>query len=218
MMVNPQRTCIAVVSENALFRRLAVCELRAMGFSEIAEGESADLLTAAPQLLITDDETDIDRFADIQVILSADAPLTHRDAVCLRSPILLSDFRRAVREALKRMDEKASESAKRRRAFRGSARPRRISLASLSLSEDRQAVMVCGNRVSLTPGEALVFCALFEADGEIVTREHLREVLSADGSSNLPDVHVCAIRKKLTAAGALSLPESLRGKGYRLRR
>ena len=217
-MLNHQRIIIAVISTNALFRRLSFGELRAMGFSEIIESEDSSALTAVPQLLITDDESTVDTFPDVQTILAVEAPPTNRDAVYLRRPILLSDFQRAVREALKRMDARASEAEKRRRAFRGLARPRRISLASLSLSEDRQAVMVSGNRVGLTPGEALVFCALFEADGEIVTREQLREVLGADGASNLPDVHVCAIRKKLTAAGALALPESLRGKGYRLRR
>lgn len=225
MVTASQNVRAVVVTEEQLFLQLVSSELRAMGFEEIVSVESCSIVTDAPQVLITNVESEEElHLPETEIVyISYDRPTGTPTDVggwrCLRRPFLLRDFQRVVRDALSEIARREDEKAKRRHVFRGSARPRRrIGGVGLRLSRDRKAVLIAGKRVDFTPGEALVFGALYEADGEVVTRDALRERLSADRTSNLPDVHICAIRKKLTEAGSAVLPETLRGKGYRLRR
>ena len=224
MVTASQNVRAVVVTGDALLLRLVTAELRAMGFEEIISAENFLALTDAPQLLVTNIEPgDELRLPETEILfISYDRPTGNPPVSggwrCLRRPFLLRDFRRVVRDALSEIARREDEKARKRHVFRGLARPRRRVRAGLRISRDRKAVLISGRRVDLTPGEALVFGALYEADGEIVTRDTLRALLSAGETSNLSDVHICAIRRKLTEAGSSVLPETLRGKGYRLRR
>ena len=54
------------------------------------------------------------------------------------------------------------------------------------------------------------------ADGAPVSRASLASLLGKAAEGNLPDVHICAIRKKLSAHRLEACIQTVRGKGYRL--
>ena len=83
-------------------------------------------------------------------------------------------------------------------------------------SEDGTAIRYGDLTIPLTPGEATVFRALYEADGAPVTRGELLRFLGAESESNLSDVHVCAIRKKLAPHGLEARLHTYRTQGYAL--
>ena len=66
----------------------------------------------------------------------------------------------------------------------------------------------------MTKGEATVLDLLVSAGGQPVPRAALLASLHAEPESTLPDVHVCAIRKKLRPYGKEHLLRTVRGVGY----
>ncbi len=80
-----------------------------------------------------------------------------------------------------------------------------------------RSVSLGGMTVHLTALEFRLFMLLNSRIGEAVSREDIRRALqNGDSGSNMPDVYICYLRKKLesiTGSGALI---SLRGKGYML--
>ncbi len=100
---------------------------------------------------------------------------------------------------------------------------RRESLQPLEYGEitidlARRRVLRNGRRVDLSPREFDLLLALVKAKGELVTREELlKEVwdLEFDPGTNVLDVHVGRLRRKLDAQGN-PLIENKRGQGYRV--
>lgn len=85
---------------------------------------------------------------------------------------------------------------------------------ALRMNETATAVLVGTVEIPLTKREATVFLTLSRAAGTPVSREALALRLGASPDSNLPDVHVCAIRKKLAPYGKDVCIHTVRGKGY----
>lgn len=89
---------------------------------------------------------------------------------------------------------------------------------SLMPSADGTAIQYGAETIPLTPGEAEIFRALYEANGAPVPRSELLRCLGTESAGNLPEVHVCAIRKKLAALGLEATLYTYRKKGYALLR
>ena len=79
-----------------------------------------------------------------------------------------------------------------------------------------RAAIVDGNKIRLSPAEERIFELLLAANGQVVPTKTLQEAL-ADGStdSNVLQVHISRLRRKLTAGGASRI-RAVRGVGYRL--
>ena len=76
------------------------------------------------------------------------------------------------------------------------------------------------NEVDLTPTEFSILELLMRHAGQVVTRkmlcEHLWET-DWEGATNVIEVHINRIRKKLDREGASSIIQTMRGRGYALR-
>ena len=79
-----------------------------------------------------------------------------------------------------------------------------------------RAAIIDGNKIRLSPAEERIFELLLAANGQVVPTKTLLKAL-ADGStdSNVLQVHISRLRRKLTADGASRI-RAVRGVGYRL--
>lgn len=102
------------------------------------------------------------------------------------------------------------------RRGRGDKSPR-IDLGTLQVDTAARRAFVEGLEVPLGAREFAVLELLASRRGEIVTRRELREKLwdfEAETSSNVVDVLVYALRKKLADLGVVELIQTRRGMGY----
>ena len=146
-----------------------------------------------------------------------------------RVPALLLTARGAVEERVRGLDRGADdylvkpfsfpELAARVRALgrRGADAPTRLRSGDVELDLLRRQAQAGGVRLDLTQLEFSLLAALLRAGGQVVgRRELLREVwnLSFDPGTNVVDVHVNRLRRKLEGAGLLSFVRTVRGQGY----
>ena len=95
---------------------------------------------------------------------------------------------------------------------------------SLLMDLLHRKVEYCGRSVELTPKEFALLACLMRTKGTCCTRETLlRDVwqVRTDASTNVVDVYINYLRKKLVATGMMSgkganLIETVRGAGYRI--
>lgn len=211
---------------------LALCcaELHAMGFSDSeigveAEGSLHFGTNVAMVVDLDDGSFSLPAHAsDLYVIgisrKETDLPPSIK-AACrhvLHRPFSIDTFQMALRvedTAHIKAEPSFLQNQKRRRMTAKKSSPK--SAQSHLLPNHDGSAVFCGNaEIPLTPGEATVFLALFRADGETVSREELSSLLNAKEGSNLSDVHICAIRKKLAPFGADTKIAAVRKQGYRL--
>jgi DNA-binding response OmpR family regulator len=95
-----------------------------------------------------------------------------------------------------------------------------LSAGAVTLDPSTREVAVAGRAVSLTAKEFGFLELLMRQPGRVFTREQITRSLwdeEFDGYSNVVDVHVKNVRKKLAEAGADDSIETLRGAGYRIK-
>ncbi len=177
------------------------------------------------------------------IILDVMLPKLNGFAVCQRlradgvwTPILMLTARDAVGDRIAGLDSGADDYLVKPFAFgellaRIRALLRRDSAAKegvlrvseLTLEPAAQRVQWAGRPVDLTAREYRVLEALMRRPGWIVSRESLIESVwgfdfsDASDSSNLVEVYVGRVRRKLAEHGAPALIQTIRGAGYRLR-
>jgi DNA-binding response OmpR family regulator len=103
----------------------------------------------------------------------------------------------------------------------GAARPDRLSYHDVELDRVKHVALRHGQRLDLTPKEfQLLEFLLLNAERVVRRTELLEKVwdLSFDPMSNVVDVHVGHLRRKLARAGEDDLLHTVRGVGYVLRR
>ena len=94
-----------------------------------------------------------------------------------------------------------------------------ISIAGIEIDTASQTVAIEGNEVDLTAFEYKVLEYLLHHHGEVVTKATLTEHIyeqDFDRDSNVIEVFIGRLRKKLDPDGRLQLIETLRGRGYRI--
>lgn len=135
-----------------------------------------------------------------------------RCAAVLHRPFPIATFRDTVTALLTPPAPEPPRAERRRLTARRSEKA--DAPAGLRFDAATGALLVGDSRIPLTKGEATVLSLLLRANGRPVSRTALLEALSAESRSNLPDVHVCAIRKKLRTYGKEHLLRTVRGVGY----
>jgi DNA-binding response OmpR family regulator len=98
-------------------------------------------------------------------------------------------------------------------------RPVVLTLADLTLDPASHRVTRGGVAISLTPKEYAILEVLMRHAGGLVTRARLAEAVWADEQdslTNLVDVHVSHLRRKIDREDAPPLIHTVRGRGYRI--
>jgi two-component system, OmpR family, copper resistance phosphate regulon response regulator CusR len=155
-----------------------------------------------------------------------DALRARRSAV----PVLILTARGSVEDRVKGLDRGADDYLRKPFAFselvarirallrRGeSLAPAILRVGDVELDTRRFEVRRAGALVTLTAKEFAILEYLLRHAGELVTRSMLLEHCwdeSYEGLSNLVDVHVSRLRRKLESAGAVAPLRSIRGAGY----
>jgi DNA-binding response OmpR family regulator len=155
-----------------------------------------------------------------------DALRARRSAV----PVLILTARGSVEDRVKGLDRGADDYLRKPFAFselvarirallrRGeSLAPAILRVGGVELDTRRFEVRRAGALVTLTAKEFAILEYLLRHAGELVTRSMLLEHCwdeSYEGLSNLVDVHVSRLRRKLESAGAVAPLRSIRGAGY----
>jgi two-component system OmpR family response regulator len=101
----------------------------------------------------------------------------------------------------------------------GDAPVTRLSYADLEVDLLARKVTRGGRKIELQPREFRLLEFLLAHQGQVVTRTMLLEDVwdyHFDPGTNVIDVHVSRLRKKLDEGGAPSLLHTVRGAGYRL--
>jgi DNA-binding response OmpR family regulator len=144
-------------------------------------------------------------------------------------PVLMLTARGAVEDRIAGLDKGAddylvkpfsfAELAARVRALGRRAQPEstQLSLGTLKLDLLRRRAEVGENRLELTQTEFSLLATLLRARGDAVSRrELLQEVwgLRFDPGTNVVDVHVNRLRRKLEDVGLASIIRTVRGQGY----
>jgi DNA-binding response OmpR family regulator len=92
-------------------------------------------------------------------------------------------------------------------------------VGELRLDADAWTVTIAGQPVAMTPKEFAILELLMQNAGRLLTRSQIEEhVWDADlhTESNLLEVYIARLRRKLAAGGATDLITTIRGAGYRL--
>ena len=100
---------------------------------------------------------------------------------------------------------------------RHAPRPNQLRCGDLRVDLIRRRVSVEGRPIDLTPTEFSLLASLLRANGEPVGRQELlREVwgYEFDPGTNVVDVHVNRLRRKLEDVGMAELIRTVRGRGY----
>ncbi len=99
----------------------------------------------------------------------------------------------------------------------GARRTEQLTVGNLVLNRLTREVLVAGTPLHLTPRELSILEHFLLHAGEVVARTELLEKvmdMSFDPGTNVVDVNVTRLRKKLTGAGATAVIMSRRGIGF----
>jgi len=100
------------------------------------------------------------------------------------------------------------------------AEPGPIASGEISYDPDSREVVRGGETVRLTAREGALFELLLRRRGKVVSRSEIQARIwedTFDLSTNIIDVYINALRKKLESAGREKLIQTVRGVGYRIR-
>jgi len=195
------------------------------------DGVAADVAAAGEDAVWMAGATDYDA-----IVLDVMLPGIDGFDVCrrlradgIRSPVLMLTARDAVDDRVRGLDTGAddylvkpfsfAELAARLRALDRRPKPSATELCSDALTLDliRRTATVRGERLDLTPTEFSLLAALLRERGAPLSRRALlREVwgYEFDPGTNVVDVHVNRLRRKLEDRGLANVIQTVRGSGY----
>jgi DNA-binding response OmpR family regulator len=220
---------VLVVEDDQPLVRIMTKSLESNGFEVTSAFDGEDGLRAA-----RDDRPDA-------IVLDLQLPRLNGVDLCrrLRSegnavPILMLTARSTVPDRIGGLDAGAEdylvkpfslgELAARLRALgrRGKTTPQVIEAGPLQLDTGAREARVNGSPVELTGTEFALLEYLMQNAGQVLSRDQLREEVWGEGfepASNVVDIYVHYVRRKLKAAGLEADPiRTVRGLGYAFRR
>jgi DNA-binding response OmpR family regulator len=147
-------------------------------------------------------------------------------------PILMLTARDAVEDRVRGLQAGADDYLVKPFAFaellariealtRRSGRSSRLSFGPVEVDVPAHRVTVHGERMELTPKEFELLECLMRGKGRVLTRAELKEYVwgfTFDAPTKVVDLYVHYLRRKLEAAGAPSVVETVRGVGYAIGR
>jgi DNA-binding response OmpR family regulator len=144
-----------------------------------------------------------------------------RATVKQRIAVLEAGADRCVRGSAEMEEVTAQAQALLRRALRGRP-PRPLGIGDLRLDRERRVAVRGEDEVMLTNREVQILAYLIRRPGETIRRDALRRhiwavPLDTEGNTNVIDVHITYLRRKLRALNADSWLRTVRGAGYCLR-
>jgi DNA-binding response OmpR family regulator len=122
----------------------------------------------------------------------------------LAKPFSFIEFRSRVHALIRRSHQEASPI---------------LSLGELELNPLKHSVTHKGTPIKLTPKEFAILEVLLRHKGEVVTRTMITEHVwdyNFDGMSNVVDVFVASLRKKVDTNSKKKLIETVHGVGFRI--
>lgn len=122
----------------------------------------------------------------------------------LTKPFSFVEFRSRVHALIRRSHQEASPV---------------LSLDDLELNPLKHSVTRKGTPIKLTPKEFAILELLLRHKGEAITRTMITEHVwdyNFDGMSNVVDVFVASLRKKIDVKGKKKLIETVHGVGFRI--
>jgi two-component system OmpR family response regulator len=199
------------------------------------EGYAVDVARDGAEALWAATETEYDA-----VVLDAMIPGPDGFEVCRRmradgrwSPVLMLTARDGVEDRVRGLDAGADDYltkpfairemlARLRALIRRGAGPRPVELrvGDLMLDTAQHCVRRGGEPVSLSPKEFALLELFMRRAGEVLSRTHIVDHVwdfAYDGGSNLVDVYVGYLRRKIDLPFGRNDLETVRGVGYRLR-
>jgi DNA-binding response OmpR family regulator len=220
---------VLVVEDDQPLVRIMTKSLESNGFEVTSAFDGEDGLRAA-----RDDRPDA-------IVLDLQLPRLNGVDLCrrLRSegnavPIIMLTARSTVPDRISGLDAGADdylvkpfslgELAARLRALgrRGKTTPQVIEAGPLQLDTGAREARVNGSPVELTGTEFALLEYLMQNAGQVLSRDQLREEVWGEGfepASNVVDIYVHYVRRKLKAAGLEADPiRTVRGLGYAFRR
>lgn len=151
----------------------------------------------------------------------------------IRTPVLILTARDTPDERVAGLDAGADDYLVKPFAFaellarmravlrRGAADPQRLTLGDLELDVAERTVTRGGAAIELTLREFELLRYLLKRQGQVVSRDALtadvwRESARSSTLSNVIDVHIARLRRKLDLPGARPLVHTVRGVGFLL--
>jgi heavy metal response regulator len=181
----------------------------------------------------------LDRVHDLIIL---DIQLPRMDGVCVLqeirrarvpTPVLLLTVRATIEEKVLGLDAGADDYLTKPFAFqelvarvrallrrRAEASPPILQIADLTLDPARRAVYRGGERIDLTPREFALLDYFMRHPGRVLTRTMIAEHVwdySFDSTTNVIDVYVNYLRKKIDTDREPKLLHTMRGVGYVLK-
>jgi two-component system copper resistance phosphate regulon response regulator CusR len=95
--------------------------------------------------------------------------------------------------------------------------PESIRIADLEIDFHRHKAMRCKKRLDLSPKEFLLLWLLARHTGEVLTRTYISEQvwdINFDSDTNVVDVAILRLRKKVDDSFSIKLIHTIRGVGY----
>jgi two-component system OmpR family response regulator len=201
----------------------------------IREGYAVDVARDGAEALWAVRETEYDA-----VVLDAMIPAPNGFEVCQQirkdgrwNPVLMLTARDGVADRVRGLDAGAddyltkpfalSELLARLRALTRrslGARPVELRVGDLTLDTAHHSVSRAGQAVSLSPKEFSLLELFMRAPGQVLSRSHIVDHVwdfAYDGGSNVVDVYVRYLRRKIDVPFGRDDLETVRGVGYRLR-
>ncbi len=125
-------------------------------------------------------------------------------------PFLMSEFLASVFGDIDASSR--AQSIREKRSSRPAAKRREY----LVLDHERKHIIFGQDDIALTENEFKLISCLYERRGEAVSREELSSVLGSS-ESNMCDVYICMLRRKLDNRFGIRFLITVRGKGYMLK-
>lgn len=151
----------------------------------------------------------------------------------VRTPILILTARDAIRDRVRGLELGADDYLpkpfdfeellarihaliRRDKAYKAQV----MQIAHLKIDTGTRQVSVNGQAIYLTPREYSLLAALATNEGRVLSRETIQYQIwnNDESSSNIVDVHVGILRKKIDADQPVHLIHTIHGQGYMLKR
>ncbi len=211
-----------IITDDKRFERMLFLELSSYGIEIISDIDNCDELTFDNFFTVVDldfcqesDVLELCRYSKvIGISYSYENEVENIADECyafLHRPFLITEFVSLIlHEESKIRHEKATQKRMK------NLNPDKTKTSNLAIDHNEKCVFVGNNRIVLCDNEFKIMSALFDNIGKIVSREELSFLIGAS-ESNMCEVYICMLRRKLDNRFGVKIIYTVRGKGYMIK-